>query len=118
MKKMAEGIAESMGAICEFTITRGYPFLINEEKLTRQVKSLAVEYLGAENVMEQDLWMAAEDFAYYSHEADACFYLCGVGNQSRGITSSLHTPTFDIDENALITSCGLMAYLAIKRLGY
>lgn len=118
MKKIAEGVASSMGAVCEFTITRGYPFLINEEKLTQQVKTFAVEYLGQENVLDEEIWMAAEDFAYYSQEADACFYLCGVGNYSRGITSSLHTPTFDIDESALITSCGLMAYLAIRRLGY
>jgi amidohydrolase len=62
--------------------------------------------------------MAAEDFAYYSRAADSCFYLCGVGNSSKGITSSLHTATFNIDESALTTSCGLMAYLAIKRLGF
>jgi amidohydrolase len=61
--------------------------------------------------------MAAEDFAYYSQVADACFYLCGVGNASRGITSSLHAPTFDIDEDALALSTGLMAYVAVKRLG-
>lgn len=118
MKKMAEGVAASMGGTCEFTITKGYPFLINEEKLTQQIKAYAAEYLGAENVLEEDIWMAAEDFSYYSQAADACFYLCGVGNDSKGTTSSLHTPTFDIDENALITSSGLMAYLAIKKLGY
>ena len=60
--------------------------------------------------------MAAEDFAYYSQVVDSCFYLCGVGNSAKGITSSLHTPTFNIDENALIASTGLMAYLAVKRL--
>lgn len=118
MKEMAEGMAASMGATCEFTIVRGYPFLINEKKLTEQVTQYAIEYLGADNVLEEDIWMAAEDFAYYSQLADSCFYLCGVGNYAKGITSSLHTPTFDIDENALITSSGLMAYLAIRRLGY
>jgi len=118
MKEMAEGIAASMGAACEFTIIRGYPFLVNERKLTEQVTQCAVEYLGEENVLDEDIWMAAEDFAYYSQAADSCFYLCGVGNSSKGITSSLHTATFNIDESALTTSCGLMAYLAIKRLGY
>ena len=61
--------------------------------------------------------MAAEDFAYYSQSAASCFYLCGVGNVEKGITSSLHSPTFNIDENALDVSAGLMAYLALKRLG-
>jgi amidohydrolase len=40
-----------------------------------------------------------------------------VGNQEKGIQSSLHTPTFDIDENALAVSTGLMAFVALKRLG-
>lgn len=117
MTRMAVQIAESMGATCEFRIQRGYPFLINEEKLTDEVRRYAVDYLGEENVLEEDIWMAAEDFAYYSQATDACFYLCGVGNKEKGIQSSLHTPTFDIDENVLAMSTGLMAYIALKRLG-
>ena len=117
MKKMAKAIAEGMGGSCDFEIKKGYPFLINEEKLTEQVSVFAKEYLGKENVEEIDVWMAAEDFAYYSQSTDSCFYLLGVGNNKKGIVSSLHTPTFDIDENALVTSIGLMAYMAVKRLG-
>jgi amidohydrolase len=117
MTRMAEGLAEAMGAKCEFRIQRGYPFLVNEEKLTEEVRGYAVDYVGEENVVEADIWMAAEDFAYYSQAADACFYLCGVGNKVRGIQSSLHTPTFDIDEEALAISTGLMAYIALRRLG-
>jgi amidohydrolase len=116
MIKMAESIAEGMGGRCEFKIIRGYPFLVNAERLTMQVRQWSQEYLGKENVLEEEIWMAAEDFAYYSQVADSCFYLCGVGNSSKGITSSLHTPTFDIDESALEVSVGLMTYLAINRL--
>ena len=117
MKKMAEGIAESMGGTCEFEIKKGYPFLVNEEKLTAQAKQYAEEYLGKENVLDLDIWMAAEDFAYYSQVADACFYRLGTRNEAKGITSSVHTQTFDIDENAFAISTGLMAYIALKRLG-
>lgn len=117
MKKMAEGIAESMGGSCEFNIMKGYPFLINEPKLTEATRSHAEDYLGKENVLDLDIWMAAEDFAYYSQVADACFYRLGTRNESRGITSAVHTPTFDVEETALETSVGLMAYLAIKQLG-
>lgn len=116
MKKIAESIAESMGGSCDFNIVRGYPFLINEEKLTEQVKTFSEEYLGKENVMETDIWMAAEDFAYYSQVTNSCFYLLGIKNKNKGIHSSLHSPTFTIDEDALITSVGLMAYLAVKNL--
>ena len=117
MKKMAEGIAESMGGSCDFKIMNGYPFLVNEEKLTADVKGYAEDYLGKENVLDLDIWMAGEDFAYYSQIADSCFYRLGTRNEARGITSSVHTPTFDIDENALALSTGLMAYIAVKRLG-
>lgn len=117
MKKIAEGIAESMGGSCEFTIMNGYPFLVNEEKLTAQVRAFAEEYLGVENVLDLDIWMAAEDFAYYSQVADSCFYRLGIRNEERGITSSVHTSTFDIDEEALAIGPGLMAYIALKRLG-
>jgi amidohydrolase len=117
MKKLAEGLCESMGAKCEFNIMKGYPYLINEEKLTANVKGFAVDYLGAENVLDLDIWMAGEDFAYFSHAADSCFYRLGTRNESRGITSSVHTPTFDIEESALMGSTGLMAYIALKQLG-
>jgi amidohydrolase len=117
MKKMAESIAEGMGGSCEFKIVNGYPFLVNEEKLTTNIKTYAVEYLGEENVEDLDIWMAAEDFAYYSQVADSCFYRLGTGNKAKGITSSVHTPTFDVDENSLLIGPGLMAYLAVKQLG-
>ncbi|MHB1179481.1 MAG: M20 metallopeptidase family protein [Daejeonella sp.] len=117
MKKMAEGIAEAMGGSCDFNIMRGYPFLINEEKLTADTRAFAEEYLGRENVLDLDIWMAAEDFAYYSQVSDACFYRLGTGNEKRGITSSVHTPTFDVDEDSLKLSTGLMTYIALKQLG-
>jgi amidohydrolase len=117
MKKMAEGLVESMGGTVDFNIVRGYPFLINEEVLTAATRGHAEDYLGKENVLDLDIWMAAEDFAYYSQVADSCFYRLGTRNESRGITSSVHTPTFDVEEDAFKISTGLMAYLAIKQLG-
>jgi amidohydrolase len=117
MKKMAEGIAEAMGGSCDFNIVRGYPFLVNEEKLTASVRNYAEEYLGKANVEDLDIWMAAEDFAYYSQVADACFYRLGTRNEQMGITSSVHTPTFNVDENALKISTGLMAYITLRQLG-
>jgi amidohydrolase len=117
MKKMAEGIAESMGGSCDFKIMNGYPYLINEPQLTANARSFAEDYLGSENVEDLDIWMAAEDFAYYSQVTDACFYRLGTGNAAKGTTHSVHTPNFDIDEDALKVSTGLMAYIALKQLG-
>jgi amidohydrolase len=116
MKKMAESMAEGMGGSCEFKILNGYPFLMNDPALTARMREAATSFLGKENVLELDLWMAAEDFAYYTQKIDACFYRLGVRNEAKGITSGVHTPTFDIDESALETGAGLMAWLALTEL--
>ena len=116
MKKLAEGMAEAMGGTCEFNVLKGYPFLQNNPALTRRMKEAAIEYMGQEHVIDLDIWMAAEDFAWYTHHVDACFYRLGTRNEARGIISGVHTPTFDIDEQALEIGPGLMAWLAIQEL--
>jgi amidohydrolase len=116
MVKLATGLCESMGGSCEFNIVRGYPALVNNPALTEKMRLAAEEYMGAENVVDLDLWMAAEDFAYYSQVMPGCFYRLGTRNEERGITSSVHTPTFDIDEMALEHGPGLMAWLALREL--
>lgn len=117
IKKMAISIAEGMEGTCDIEIHQGYPVLINDEKLTNITRTHAEEFLGADNVVDLDIWMAAEDFAYFTQNAAACFYRLGVRNEARGIVSGLHTATFDADEQALETGAGLMAYLALKTLG-
>lgn len=116
MKKMAEGITEAMGGVCEFEIVKGYPFLKNHPELTRRIKTEATAYMGAENIIDLDLWMAGEDFAFYSQVVDSCFYRLGTRNEARGIISGVHTPTFDIDEAALEIGPGLMSWLAVREL--
>lgn len=116
MKKLAEGIADAMGGQAIFEVLKGYPFLQNNPELTRKAKAAAIAYMGEENVVDLDLWMAGEDFAFYTHHVDACFYRLGIRNEAKGITSGVHTPTFDIDEDALAIGPGLMAWLAVNEL--
>ncbi|MGZ4118661.1 MAG: M20 metallopeptidase family protein, partial [Bacteroidia bacterium] len=116
MKSLAEEIAKKMGGVCDFKIENGYPFLVNDEKTTTLAMKAAAEYLGKENVEELPLRMTAEDFAFFSQQAPACFYRLGTGNKSKGITSGVHTSTFDIDERALEIGAGLMAWLALNEL--
>ena len=117
MKHLAETLAESMGGTCSFDIRRGYPFLINDDAVTDRARKAAEEFLGKENVEDLEIWMAAEDFSFYSQKVPACFYRLGVRNEFRGIISSVHTSTFDIDESALETGMGLMAWMAVRELG-
>jgi len=108
--------AKSCGGKCDLIIEKGYPVLYNNPKLTEFAKTAAEEYLGKKNVVKLDKRMTSEDFAYYSHKIPACFYRLGTGNKSKGITSAVHTSTFDIDENALVTGMGLMAWITLKQL--
>lgn len=116
IKDMASSIAKSMGGSCEVDIAPGYPFLVNDEAYTERNIKAAKEYMGEENVEELDLWMAAEDFSFYTHEVPGCFYRLGTRNEAKGITSGVHTPTFNIDEVALKTGMGLMSYLTLNEL--
>jgi metal-dependent amidase/aminoacylase/carboxypeptidase family protein len=116
INKIAKGTAEAMGGSCEVNILHGYPFLENHPELTSRTKKQAEAYLGKENVLDLDVWMAGEDFAFYSQKVDACFYRLGVRNEAKGIISQVHTPTFDIDEDALEVGAGLMAWLTVNEL--
>lgn len=116
MKKMAEGIAEAMGANCHFDIHKGYPYLENDPGLTARARSYAESYLGRDKVHDLDIWMAAEDFAFYTSHVSSCFYRLGTRNEAKGITSGVHTSTFDIDEDALEIGMGLMAWIALMEL--
>jgi metal-dependent amidase/aminoacylase/carboxypeptidase family protein len=114
--KMAQLIAEGMGGRCEVELSRGYPYLENNPALTRRIRASAEAYLGKENVVDIDITLGSEDFAYYSHVVPASFYRLGTRNESKGISSYVHTPTFDIDEDALRIGPGLMAWMAAEEL--
>jgi len=116
MTRIANGIAEAMGGSCEFKIVKGYPCLINHDALTAGTKDRSIGYLGKENVVDLPIRMTAEDFSYYSQKIPACFYRLGTGNKAKGITSPVHTNTFNIDEKSLELSTGLMAWLAVEEL--
>jgi amidohydrolase len=113
---MASHIAEAMGGTCDVRISHGYPFLYNDENLTCSIRGFAIEYLGEKNVVDLKARMTAEDFAYFAKEVPSCFYRLGVRNEKLGIISNLHTPTFDVDESALETGMGLLAWLAVRTL--
>jgi amidohydrolase len=114
MQAIANTVAQSYNLEIDFEIRKGYPCLINDEKVTENSIAFAKEYMGEDNVIDLPIRMTAEDFAYYSQIIPACFYRLGTANTEKGITGGLHTSNFNIDEDALKIGMGLMAYLAIK----
>jgi len=117
IEKLTKHTVEGMGGEYDLDIRKGYPSLFNNPEFTEQAKSVAIEYLGKENVVDLDLRMTAEDFAYYSQVIPACFYRFGTAEPNKVSEKKLHHPEFDIDERkSLETSVGVMTALAISYL--
>ena len=112
--EIINSVSSQYNTKADINIMDGYPFLTNDAEVTKNCKLAAIEYLGKENVEDLPLRMTAEDFAYITQEVPSCFYRLGTGNKSKGITSGVHTSTFDIDEKALEISSGLMAWITIS----
>jgi amidohydrolase len=116
IEKIAVSLASGMGGSCEVRISHGYPYLYNDPALTEKLSFLASEYLGADHVKELEQRMTAEDFAYFAREAPSCLFRLGIANEGKGISSNLHTATFDVDEHSLETGMGLLAWFAVEML--
>jgi len=107
----ANEVSTNFGGKIELNISKGYPFLKNDETLTAELKVLFESVFGSDHIHELALRMTAEDFAFYSQEIPVCFFRLGVGNKEQGITYTVHHPRFNIDSNAL--KMGMMAMCSI-----
>ena len=116
IKKHVDELCSMMGADAFLHIDVGYPTVYNKPSLTADAWKLAGDYMGMQNVEETEMRMGAEDFGYYAQKIPACFYRVGVMNIEKGITSGVHTPTFNIDENAIETGIGMFAWLGASGL--
>jgi amidohydrolase len=116
MINMAQSIADSMGASCEFRIVEGYPVLYNDPRVTERSAEFARSYLGPDRVEDLDIRMTAEDFAFFAQKFPSVLYRLGVRKAGQSPPLELHTPRFDIDEAAHITGTGTLAWLTFSHL--
>lgn len=116
IRKTSAAVAKKMKGGCEVHIAKGYPTLVNDEKLTEKTKKLAIDFLGKKNVVDLEMRMTAEDFAYFAQKVPSVFYRLGVRNEKEKNISNLHTSTFNVDESCMITGTGLMVWLAVNQL--
>lgn len=104
-------LGEAMGVEMSVHIDVGYPTVLNNEQLNNAASALAANYFGKTHIEETEMRMGAEDFGYYAQQIPACFFRLGVMNKAKSITSGVHTPTFNIDEDAIEKGIGIMAWL-------
>ena len=118
IKTLIEHLCIASGATNETKIVIGYPSLINDDKVTSMCREAAVQYLGEDKVHELPLRMTSEDFAFYTQLAPASFYRLGTGWEDAGRNFPVHSNRFDINEDALETGMGLLAYIALSDLSH
>lgn len=111
IRKQTVGLVEAMGAEVDLHIDVGYPCVYNNEVLHEKARNLGIEYMGEDHVQETEMRMGAEDFGYYSQQIPGCFFRLGTANKAKGITAGVHTPIFNIDESAIETGIGIMAWM-------
>jgi amidohydrolase len=111
--KLAHGLVEGMGGKVDFKIDIGYPVVLNDEALTLKARACAIEYLGADHVIDLPMRTTAEDFAYYSQIMPGCFYRLGTASSDGRNTAALHNARFNVDESAIAIGAGLMAWQAV-----
>jgi hippurate hydrolase len=111
IRKLSTELVHSMGAEIDLHIDVGYPTVYNNEALNTTIKEIALEFMNGKNVEETEMRMGAEDFGYYSQQIPGCFFRLGTANKAEGITAGVHTPKFNIDENAIEIGMGIMATL-------
>ncbi len=111
IRTLSTNLVHGMGGEIDLLIDVGYPSVYNNEALHEVAKQKAEAFIGVSNVEETEKRMGAEDFGYYTQQIPGCFYRLGVMNTEKGIISGVHTPTFNIDESAIETGMGMMAWL-------
>ncbi|HPF89928.1 MAG TPA: M20 family metallopeptidase [Flavobacteriales bacterium] len=114
---LVRATCEGLGATVDFTLVKGSPVVKNDPELTARIRAAAVDFIGEANVVDMDIRMGAEDFAYYTHVMPGCFFRLGTGNPTKaGTQSGLHRAEMDIDEDALVIGAGMMVWGAITEL--
>jgi amidohydrolase len=97
----------------DLRIEHGYPPLVNDPAAAGWLRSVAGDLLGGQNVDTGNVSMGAEDFAFMTQCAPGAMFALGVkppGGQPR----YLHTPTFDLDEDALPIGAAILAETALR----
>jgi amidohydrolase len=116
IEKLISEICTASGANAEIQIIKGYPSLINDESVTAMCRNAAIEFLGEDKVHDLPQRMTSEDFAFYSQIVPSTFYRLGTGHPEPVKNHPVHSNRFDIDEAALETGMGLMAFLVLSNL--
>ena len=104
MRQVAEHICAAHEASCDFEFLRNYPPTINSAPEAAFARQVMESIVGAENVVEQEPTMGAEDFAFMLQAKPGayCFLANGDGTHRDighgGGPCTLHNPSYDFND--------------------
>jgi len=110
IRKILQGVCDSMGARFELKFDFGYPPTINDPFMADLVRRCAEEVVGPDKVLEPEPTMGGEDMSYYLQRAKGCFFFLGVGRPG---CAPLHNARFDFNEGVLLL--GVETYCRIAQ---
>lgn len=116
IRRIITETAAAYGCTADIDIPDGYPCVVNDLEITQKSRAFAEEWVGKENTLTLEPRMTSEDFAFFSQKYPATFYRFGVKGEINADSGGLHSATFRIDEEALQTGAGGMAWIAYSFL--
>ena len=122
MRSVAEHTCAAFGAECDFEFSRNYPPTINHPQETDFVRQVMVDLVGADNVLEFEPTMGAEDFSYYLQAIPGAYFLIGNGDGAHregghGLgPCMLHNPSYDFNDQLIPLGANLWVNLAHRWL--
>lgn len=117
LKKIIEGVAESLGVRGEVKFTPSCPYLVNHNAMADLVKAAAEELLGKDEVtLLPKPTMGVEDFACYVQMVPGAYYRIGVKNDVKGFNQPGHSSLYDLDEAALPVAAAMHTKIALAYL--
>ncbi len=113
IRQIAFGLSEASGGTIQVEFHRGTDAVVNDPDVTRTCVRAAGEIVGPTNLDEIALpSMGGEDFSGYLKHAPGCLLRLGVGTPDRP-GHFLHSPQFDIDEQALVIGTKVLAHSVV-----
>ncbi|MCA9133991.1 MAG: amidohydrolase, partial [Planctomycetales bacterium] len=113
IRNVAEATEKTFGCKVQVQFSAHTPSLHNAPHLNQAMVQSASKIKAIHHVAAIELpSMGAEDFAFFSREKPVCMMRLGIAGESLGM-HALHTPAFDLDEQALAIGAQLLAASAI-----
>jgi amidohydrolase len=90
--------------------------VVNDRMATAVVAGAAGAALGADRVVEADVSMGGEDFAFYLEQVPGAMLRLGTGIPGSGQEFDIHQSRFDVDERAIGYGIRVMVHTALAAL--